>query len=95
MLLSSVPKYFNANVATTAAGNAPKHKCLTIFQCTLFFTLCAMVPADLVMEAKARSVPTATAGLTPNSRVNKGVINDPPPTPVRPTSNPTANPDAT
>jgi hypothetical protein len=31
----------------------------------------------------------------PNSRINNGVISEPPPTPVIPTSRPTPNPDAT
>jgi hypothetical protein len=30
----------------------------------------------------------------PNSKINNGVINDPPPTPVMPTSNPTPKPES-
>jgi hypothetical protein len=38
-------------------------------------------------------VPTAVAGWMPNRRIRTGVIKDPPPTPVIPTRNPTANPE--
>ena len=34
-------------------------------------------------------MPTAVAGWMPNSSTSSGVINDPPPTPVKPTSMPT------
>src|SRR5690349_129958 len=38
------------------------------------------------------SVPTASVGLTPNSRTSSGVIKDPPPIPVMPTRTPTPKP---
>jgi hypothetical protein len=53
------------------------------------------VPTVLVDAAKRRSVPTAVAGCTPNSKISNGVINEPPPTPVMPTSKPTQKPDRT
>ena len=39
-------------------------------------------------------MPTAVAGCTPNSRISSGVINEPPPIPVIPTSRPTQKPDS-
>lgn len=64
-----------------------------MYHCTVPRARWVMVPALLVIDAKARSVPTATDGLTPNSKVRSGVISEPPPTPVMPTSRPTAKPD--
>ena len=61
-------------------------------QSTVLLKRWVMVPALFVIEAKARSVPTATVGETPNSSVSSGVISEPPPTPVMPTSKPTAKP---
>jgi hypothetical protein len=49
-------------------------------------------PPVLVAAAKSRSVPTAVAGWTPNNRISSGVMSDPPPTPVIPTSRPPTNP---
>jgi hypothetical protein len=46
-----------------------------------------------VMAANRRSVPTATAGLNPNRKTSNGVISEPPPTPVKPTNNPTKSPE--
>jgi hypothetical protein len=45
--------------------------------------------------ANSRSVATAVVGCTPNSSTSNGVISDPPPTPVSPTSKPTPAPDGT
>ena len=50
------------------------------------------LPPVLVAAAKSRSVPTAVAGWTPNNRIISGVMSDPPPTPVIPTSRPPTNP---
>src|SRR4051812_47653598 len=44
------------------------------------------------MHAKRRSVPIAVCGATPKKNTSKGVINAPPPTPVKPTSTPTIKP---
>jgi hypothetical protein len=46
-----------------------------------------------VIAANARSVPTAVVGATPKRMVNRGVISDPPPTPVIPTKRPTSAPE--
>jgi hypothetical protein len=51
------------------------------------------VPVALVAAAYSRSVPTAVAGWTLNSRTRMGVISEPPPTPVRPTRKPTNRPE--
>src|SRR3954469_7428263 len=56
---------------------------------------CTRLPPVLVAAAYSRSVPTAVDGWTPNSRINNGVISEPPPTPVIPTSRPTPKPEAT
>ena len=45
-----------------------------------------------VTDAYSKSVPTAVAGWKPNSSTSSGVISDPPPTPVIPTSAPTSRP---
>jgi hypothetical protein len=52
-------------------------------------------PTTLVKDAKRRTVPTAVAGCTPNSKMSIGVMSDPPPIPVIPTRTPTKNPDST
>src|SRR5690606_41607910 len=50
-----------------------------------------ILPPALVMAAYSRSVPTALVGVTPKwSRI--GVISEPPPTPVIPTTKPTTKP---
>ncbi|MCY1562426.1 hypothetical protein D9M68_998210 [compost metagenome] len=46
----------------------------------------------MVKAANRRSVPTARYGLTPKKKMRMGVMSEPPPTPVRPTMSPTANP---
>ena len=71
------------------------HNNCTMRQLTVPRNLWVNVPADLVTEANARSVPTATVGEMPNSNVSRGVINEPPPTPVSPTRMPTAKPEIT
>src|SRR5258708_2614572 len=53
---------------------------------------CTRLPTVLVAPANRRSVPTAVAGETPNNRTRIGVISEPPPTPVTPTSAPTMKP---
>jgi hypothetical protein len=45
------------------------------------------------MDAYKRSVPTARAGLMWKNKTRIGVMSDPPPTPVKPTSRPTKNPE--
>ena len=53
---------------------------------------CCQPPTVLVTAAYARSVPTATTGLMPNTRMSSGVISEPPPMPVIPTRMPTPRP---
>ena len=55
------------------------------------FNPCTTLPAVFIAAACNRSVPTAAAGCMPNSRMSIGVINEPPPMPVMPTSMPMAN----
>jgi hypothetical protein len=45
-----------------------------------------------VAVAKIMSVPTAVGAGTPTTATRNGVIKEPPPTPVRPTKNPTSRP---
>ena len=53
---------------------------------------CATAPNDSVIDANSKSVPTAIAGGMPNPPTRIGVINEPPPTPVKPMMMPMANP---
>src|SRR4051794_35127065 len=52
-------------------------------------------PTVFVTAPYARSVPTATTGLVPITTIRRGVISEPPPMPVSPTSMPTPNPNRT
>src|SRR3954471_10042019 len=52
-------------------------------------------PTVFVTAPYVKSVPTAVTGLMPNTIISSGVISDPPPMPVRPTSVPTPNPNTT
>src|SRR3954452_10316963 len=52
-------------------------------------------PTVFVTAPYARSVPTATTGLVPIATIRRGVISEPPPMPVSPTSMPTPNPNRT
>jgi len=63
----------------------------TIFQLTLPRFACMTTPVLFAMPAYIKSVPTAMCGGNPKSN-NKGVISEPPPTPVMPTAKPTAAP---
>src|SRR5947209_8724982 len=62
---------------------------------TVRWRRCFTPPTVLVTAAYERSVPTAVTGLTPNTMIKSGVISDPPPTPVMPTSSPTQAPKKT
>ena len=46
------------------------------------------LPADLVIAAYKRSVPTATAVGNLKNNTSKGVMSEPPPTPVKPYQSP-------
>jgi hypothetical protein len=53
---------------------------------------CCMAPTDLKAAPCAMSVPIAVVGGTPNRNTSSGVINEPPPIPVMPTSRPVNSP---
>src|SRR4030095_5735631 len=80
-------------ILSRAAGRLPSASNLTIFQSTVPRRPCAQLPPILVSDAYNKSVPTAVAGATPNASTSSGVINEPPPTPVTPTMNPTRKPE--
>src|SRR3954465_11416972 len=52
-------------------------------------------PTVFVTAPYARSVPTATTGLVPITTIRSGVMSEPPPMPVSPTSMPTPSPNRT
>ncbi len=56
---------------------------------------CRQPPTVFVTAPYARSVPTAVTGFTPTTMIRRGVISEPPPMPVRPTSAPTPRPKMT
>ena len=85
-------KSFKYNKVIKEAGMLPKANKPTIFQSILPNLPCAKMPAVLVMDAYSKSVPTATAPFTLKNSIKIGVINEPPPTPVKPTNKPTAKP---
>ena len=53
---------------------------------------CRTAPNDLKMAPWRMSVPIATVGLKPKTRISIGVISEPPPMPVMPTRRPTRRP---
>src|SRR5579859_4984732 len=79
---------------STVPGTLPDASSRTMRQFTVRCAPCTSVPTDFVADAYSRSVPTAAAGCTPKSSTSSGVISEPPPVPVCPTSNPTRNPDS-
>ena len=81
-----------ASRVTAVAGTLPAARRATIGHCTVWFAPCTAVPTALVIEAYSRSVPTAAAGGTPNTRTRIGVTSEPPPMPVWPTNRPTKKP---
>jgi hypothetical protein len=68
------------------AGDAPVHRS--------FESMCQRA-AGLGYRRVEGSVPTAVVACTPNSRTRIGVISEPPPIPLSPTSMPTTKPDTT
>ncbi len=84
----------NTSSVRMLAGMLPLASRITAGQWMLRAMLCTMLPPVLVAAAYSRSVPTAVEGWMPNSRINNGVISEPPPTPVMPTKRPTPKPDA-
>lgn len=87
------PTYLSARIDRIAVVRLPMQSSLTMSHRTFPCNLCAAVPNPLVIAANARSVPTAVVGPTPKMIVNKGVIKEPPPTPVIPTRRPTSAPE--
>src|SRR4051794_15478824 len=53
---------------------------------------CRAAPNDLKIAPRRMSVPIATVGLKPKTRIRIGVISDPPPIPVIPTRRPIRRP---
>ena len=90
--VESAPTSFKTYKVTKDAGMLPQHKLTTTRQGTRPFLQSEYVPLDLVMAANSKSVPTAKWGLTPMKKIKIGVMRDPPPTPVRPTTVPTKKP---
>jgi hypothetical protein len=74
------------------AGTLPMTSRPTTRQSTRRLNPNEAVATSFVLAENMRSVPTATAGGCPKINTNMGVIKDPPPTPVRPTSAPTSKP---
>ena len=60
--------------------------------CTWPMRRCCAEPKDLKIAPWTMSVPMAIDGLKPNTSTSSGVISDPPPMPVRPTSSPIRSP---
>jgi len=73
-------------------GKLPKQRFLTIDQFMFLSLWCDQTPLALVIAAYNKSVPTAMAGCTLNPSTSNGVISEPPPTPVKPITKPTAAP---
>src|ERR1700753_4306878 len=76
-----------------AVGTLPRTSRPTMRQSTRRLKPNEAVATSFVLAENIRSVPTATAGGCPNRSTKMGVIKDPPPTPVRPTSAPTIKPE--
>ena len=87
-----VPKSCNTHSVSKAAGTLPKLRLNTTRQGMMRWRAKFNMPPALVPAANSKSVPTAKAGLTPKPKISKGVMSEPPPTPVRPTMKPTTNP---
>jgi len=80
-------------IVTTVIGMLPAASRRTMRQSIVWLNPCTRLPAVFVTAAYSRSVPTAAAGLIPNTRMSRGVISEPPPTPVKPTRAPTRKPE--
>ncbi|MNE30447.1 hypothetical protein D3C80_1239620 [compost metagenome] len=85
LMLSRIHKVSNE------AGILPNESQPVIVQLIFFFKLWTYTPPILVKAAYNKSVPTAVVGGIPNHN-KMGVINEPPPTPVSPTTKPTVKP---
>src|SRR5215217_5012141 len=76
------------------AGMLPNPRKTANSRLTVRCRKCWNEPVSLVRVAKVRSVPTAVGAGTPTTPTRKGVISEPPPTPVRPTRKPTSRPNS-
>ena len=82
----------SSHTPTSAAGHDPIASHSAMRGNTVPLRKCRKPPTVLVTAAYARSVPTATTGWMPATRMSSGVISEPPPMPVTPTSAPTPRP---
>ena len=89
---SAGPTRCSTYKVVSAAGMLPADRLPTMRQSTRRARASRRVPPALVKAANNRSVPTARYGLTPKKKIRMGVISEPPPTPVRPTTRPTKKP---
>ena len=79
-------------MVASVPGTDPSASKPTSLHSTLPLRACTWLPAALVAAAYKRSVPTAESGWTPKSKISSGVMIEPPPMPVKPTSPPTRKP---
>ena len=86
------PTWFKMYKVIKEAGMEPAQRRATTGQGMSRWRQRPTVPPHLVMEANSKSVPTAMCGLMPMKKIKRGVINEPPPTPVRPMMVPTTKP---
>src|SRR5215213_8476415 len=86
--------FIHSRVTTPSspAGMLPIPRNTAISTLTERCLKCCKDPVSLVRVAKVRSVPTAVGAGTPTTATKKGVMMEPPPTPVRPTRKPTRRP---
>ena len=77
---------------TRAAGMLPRAVQPTTGQSITRARARPMEPPILVKAANSRSVPMARCGFMRKKKISKGVISEPPPTPVSPTTKPTKKP---
>ena len=93
-IAGSKAPFIHSSVPTPSnpAGMLPIPKNTATSRLTERCLKCWKDPVSLVRVAKVRSVPTAVGAGTPTTVTRKGVMSEPPPTPVRPTRKPTSSP---
>ena len=87
-----VPTLLATSTPTRDRGAEPASIHSASRACTVPSIRWRTAPNDLKTAPCRMSVPTATFALKPKSRIRIGVISEPPPIPVMPTSTPTSNP---
>ena len=91
-----LPYWFSIQFATSTPtsdiGAEPRNIQNVIRACTVPSLRCRTAPKLLKTAPCRMSVPTASVGLKPKKRIRIGVISDPPPIPVSPTSARSAGP---